>query len=45
MATNEFTTDLWVAKMLENAEINFSAQGSTVKEIDQALKTASKSGK
>ncbi len=44
MAKKEAKTDLWVAKQLEDCGINFDPQGSDVKEIDKALKTASKSG-
>ena len=42
MAKKEVKTDLWVAKMLDDAGIEYSAQGSDVMEIDRALKTASK---
>ena len=46
MAKKEVNTDLWVHELLKEAGIrkNFDAQGSNVKEIDEALKTASKKG-
>ncbi|WP_018142387.1 HsdM family class I SAM-dependent methyltransferase [Alloscardovia criceti] len=44
MAKKEVITDLWVAKQLEECDISFDAQGSFVKELDEALKTASKRG-
>ena len=44
MAKKEVKTDLWVAKQLDDCEISYSAQGSDVKEIDEALSTASKKG-
>lgn len=44
MAKKEVKTDLWVAKQLDECKIKFTAQGSDVKEIDEALKTASKRG-
>lgn len=44
MAKKEVLTDLWVYEMLKEAEINLHPQGSNIKEIDEALKTASKSG-
>ena len=42
---NEAHTDLWVHDLLTTEEIHLDPQGSTIKEIDDALKTASKSGK
>ena len=45
MAKKEINTDLWVHDLLKEAEINLTAQGSDIKEIDEALKTASKNGK
>lgn len=42
MAKKEIRTDLWVYDLLKQAKINFDAQGSNIKEIDKALKTASK---
>ncbi|PWG65632.1 HsdM family class I SAM-dependent methyltransferase [Bifidobacterium callitrichidarum] len=44
MAKKEVRTDLWVAKQLDECGIKYDAQGSNVKEIDEALKTASKRG-
>lgn len=45
MATKEAATDFWVGKQLEeNGIADFDLQGSSVKEIDGALKTASKRG-
>lgn len=44
MAKKEVKTDLWVAKQLDEYDIKFDAQGSNTKEIDDALKTASKRG-
>lgn len=44
MAKKEVRTDLWVAAQLGENGIKFDAQGSDVKEIDEALKTASKRG-
>lgn len=45
MAKKEKSTDFWVYDLLKNAEIadSFSAQGSSILEVDNALKTASKS--
>lgn len=44
MAKKEVKTDLWVYDLLKQAEIQLDAQGSNIKEIDEALKTASKKG-
>ena len=44
MAKKEAVTDLWVYDLLKEAQLNLSPQGSNIKEIDEALKTASKSG-
>ena len=44
MAKKEVKTDLWVAKQLDECGIKFDAQGSNKKEIDDALRTASKRG-
>lgn len=44
MAKKEAVTDLWVYDLLKEANLNLSPQGSTIKEIDEALKTASKAG-
>lgn len=43
MAKKEVNTDLWVYELLKEADIKLTAQGSDIKEIDEALKTASKS--
>lgn len=45
MAKKEINTDLWVNDLLKEAEINLTPQGCNIKEIDEALKTASKNGK
>lgn len=44
MAKKEVKTDLWVAGQLTDCFIEFDAQGSNVKEINEALSTASKRG-
>ncbi|MCA9761473.1 MAG: SAM-dependent DNA methyltransferase, partial [Streptococcus sp.] len=46
MAKKEVLTDLWVYELLKEAGIldSFDAQGSNIKELDEALKTASKKG-
>lgn len=44
MAKKEAKTDLWVYDLLKQAEINLDPQGSNIKEINKALKTASKKG-
>ena len=44
MAKKEAKTDLWVARQLNDCGITYDAQGSDVKEIDAALKSASKRG-
>lgn len=44
MAKKEVKTDLWVAKQLDENKIKYDAQGSNVKEINEALSSASKSG-
>lgn len=44
MAKKEVKTDLWVYDLLKQADIQLDAQGSNIKEIDEALKTASKKG-
>lgn len=43
MAKKEVATDLWVNDLLKEANIKLDPQGSKIKEIDEALKTASKS--
>lgn len=44
MAKKEVRTDLWVYDLLKDAGISLDAQGSNIKELDDALKTASKKG-
>lgn len=44
MAKKEIKTDLWVYELLRDANIRIDAQGSSIIEIDTALKTASKKG-
>ena len=44
MAKKEVKTDLWVAEQLKKCGIKADPQGSSVLEIDQALKSASKRG-
>lgn len=44
MAHKEAYTDLWVHDLLKEAGIELEAQGSEIKEINEALKTASKRG-
>ncbi|MBS1538049.1 MAG: N-6 DNA methylase [Bacteroidetes bacterium] len=44
MAKKEVLTDLWVYESLKEANINLNPQGSNIKEIDKALKSASKAG-
>ena len=44
MAKKEIKTDLWVARQLDDAKIKYDAQGSDVKEINDALQSASKRG-
>ena len=43
MAKKEVKTDLWVYELLQEADIDLTPQGCDIKEIDEALKTASKS--
>lgn len=45
MGKKEANTDLWVHDLLKAEDIHLDPQGSTIKEINEALKTASKSGK
>lgn len=45
MAKKEVKTDLWVNELLKDANVSLTPQGSDIKEIDEALKTASKNGK
>lgn len=44
MAKKEIKTDLWVARQLDDSKIKYDAQGSDVKEINDALQSASKRG-
>ena len=44
MAKKEIKTDLWVARQLDECGIKYDAQGSNVKEINEALQSASKRG-
>ena len=46
MAKKEIMTDFWVYDMLKEIGVqnDFSAQGSNIREIDEALATASKKG-
>lgn len=44
MAKKEVKTDLWVRDLLKEAGLELEPQGSSIKELDDALKTASKSG-
>lgn len=44
MAKKEVKTDLWVAGQLDKCKIKYTPQGSDVKEINDALSTASKRG-
>ena len=41
---NEKKTDIFISKLLEGAEIKYTPNGSDIKEIQEALKTASKKG-
>ena len=44
MAKKEVKTDLWVARQLDDCKIKYDPQGSSIKEIDKALRSASKRG-
>ena len=44
MAKKEVKTDLWIARQLDDSKIKYDAQGSDVKEINDALQSASKRG-
>ena len=44
MAKKEVFTDFWVYELLKEANIDLHPQGSNIKEIDNALKSASKAG-
>ena len=44
MKHKEAHTDLWVYELLKEAGLDLDPQGSTIPEVEQALKTASKKG-
>lgn len=44
MAKKEVKTDLWVYDLLKQAKVKLEPQGSSIKEINTALKSASKKG-
>lgn len=44
MAKKEVLTDFWVYELLKEASVSLHPQGSNIKEIDDALKSASKAG-
>ena len=44
MAKKEVKTDLWVYELLNEADIHLTPQGCDILEINESLKTASKSG-
>lgn len=44
MAKKEILTDLWVYELLKEANVDLHPQGSNIKGIDDALKSASKAG-
>lgn len=44
MSKKEKNLDIFISKLLDNAKIKYSADGSSIKEINIALKTASKKG-
>jgi type I restriction enzyme M protein len=44
MAKKEILTDLWVYELLKEANVDLHPQGSNIKDIDDALKSASKAG-
>lgn len=44
MPKKEAHTDLWVYELLKEAGLDLDPQGSTIPEVEQALKTASKKG-
>lgn len=41
---NEKKTDIFISKLLDNTKIDYTPNGSEIKEIQEALKTASKKG-
>lgn len=44
MSKKEKNLDIFISKLLDSAKINYSADGSSIKEVNEALKTASKKG-
>lgn len=44
MSKKEASTDLWVYELLKEAGLELDPQGSTIPEVEQALKSASKKG-
>jgi type I restriction-modification system DNA methylase subunit len=44
MAKKEILTDLWVYEMLKEANIELHPQGSNIKDVSEALQSASKAG-
>lgn len=42
MSKKEKNLDIFISKLLDSAKIKYSADGSGIKEINDALKTASK---
>lgn len=44
VSKKEKNLDIFISKLLDSAEIKYSADGSSIKEINDALKTASKKG-
>lgn len=44
MSKKEKNLDIFISKLLDGAKIKYSADGSSIKEINDALKTASKKG-
>lgn len=42
MAKKEVRTDLWVYELLKEAHLNLTPQGCDIREVDEALRTASK---
>lgn len=42
MAKKEVRTDLWVYELLKEANLNLTPQGCDIREVDEALRTASK---
>jgi type I restriction-modification system DNA methylase subunit len=44
MAKKEILTDLWVYELLKEADIELHPQGSNIKDISEALQSASKAG-